>query len=208
MAYMASVRGRYVPGIGIVGPDTSLGQPRHPVTEEMANSVKRLDRKIGKFFKLPDTTGKPVLIGGQGPKPQFLFFVKQGCPCSFDAEPIIQKLYHHFDGKIEFIEITDAKFDDAKKWAADLKIPYPVVTNPKLDVMESYQAPASVYSTLLDQNGLIVKRWAGYSMDYLAEMNQEMSKLLGETAKPFDAAYAPKIKTSGCTFDGYKAIKE
>jgi peroxiredoxin len=200
MLYMASVRGKFVPGV-------DFSQPRHPVTNEMATSVLKLNRKVGRFFKLPDTTGTPVPIGGQGPKPQFLFFVKKGCPCSFEAEPIIQDLYRHFGGKVEFIAVTDAGFADAKLWKSDLKVPYPVVSNPKLEVMESYEAPGSVYSTLLDANGLIVKRWAGYSQDYLREMNEEMSRLLGEKVMPFDAKYAPKAKTSGCAFDGYKAIK-
>jgi peroxiredoxin len=201
MAYMSTVRGKV--GLGI-----DLSQPRHPVTSEMAARVLNLNRKLGKFFKLPDTTGKPVVIGGQGPRPQFLYFVKKGCPCSFDAEPIMQSLYRHFEGKIDFVAVSDAGFDDAKKWAVDMKVPYPVVTNPKLDVMEAYQAPGSVYNTLLDQNGLIVKRWAGYSQDYLVEMNIEMSKLINEKPIPFDTAYAPKNRTSGCSFEGYKETKE
>jgi hypothetical protein len=61
---------------------------------------------------------------------------------------------------------------------------------------------------LLDQNGLIVKRWAGYSQDYLVEMNIEMSKLINEKPIPFDTAYAPKNRTSGCSFEGYKETKE
>ena len=199
MIYMASVKGKFVPGV-------DLSQPRHPVTAEMADRVKKLNRKVGKFFKLPDSNGKPVLIGGQGPKPQFLIFVKKGCPCSYDAEPLMQDLYKHFGGRVEFIEVTDADIADAHAWATDkdLHIPYPVVSNKKLDVMEAYQAPASTYSTLLDQNGLIIKRWAGYSKDYLEEMNQEMSKVLGEKATVFDSKYAPKAHTSGCTYEGYK----
>lgn len=205
MIYMSKVNGKFVPGV-------DLSQPRHPVTDEMAAGVQKLNRKVGKFYKLPDTSGKPVLIGGQGPKPQFLYFIKKGCPCSFEAEPILQGLYRHFGGKVDFIAVTDANFADANKWVADLKeakheIPYPVVSDTKLEVMESYQAPASVYSTLLDQSGLIVKRWAGYSQDYLKEMNDEMSKLIGEPATPFDSTYAPKKRTSGCSFEGYKETK-
>ncbi len=197
-AYMASIRGK-----AFVGAD--LGQPRHPVTAEMEAGVVKLNRKVGKFFKLPDTSGKPVPIGGQGPKPQFVYFVKKGCPCSFDAEPILHGLYKHFGGRVEFIAVTDAKFDDAKHWVSDMKVPYPVVPNPKVEVMQAYEAPASVYSTLMDANGMIVKRWAGYSVDYLSQMNTEMARLLGEPVKPFDPTYSPKVRTSGCSFEGYKA---
>lgn len=201
MAYMASIKGKFVPGV-------DMTQPRHPVTPEMAKQVGKLNQKVGKFFKLPDTTGKPTLIGGAGPKPQFIYFIKDECPCSFEAEPILQNLYKHFEGKIDFIAVTDANMEDAKHWVKDLKVPYPVVTNPKLDVMESYQAPNSVYNSLLDQNGVIVKRWAGYSKEYLLEMNEEMSKLLGLPVKPFDTQYAPLEKTSGCSFEGYKEQKQ
>ncbi|MBI1333543.1 MAG: redoxin domain-containing protein [Armatimonadetes bacterium] len=201
MVYMASVRGTYVPGVNLI-------QTRHAVTPEMAEQVKKLDRKIGKFFQLPDTSGKPVAIGGQGPKPQFIYFVKKGCPCSYDAEPIFHKLYDQFAGKIDFISVTDADMASAKQWAKDLEVPYPVVADPKIDVMEAYEAPAATYISLLDQNGLIVKRWAGYSQDYLKEMNEDMSKLIGEPARPFDAQYAPKIKTTGCAFDNYQETKQ
>lgn len=200
MIYMANVKFKIVPGV-------DLSEPRHPVTEEMAQKVKSLDQKSGKFFKLPDTTGKPVLIGGQGPKPQFLFFVKKGCPCSYDAEPIMHNLYRQFQGKVDFISVTDAEIPDAKKWVTDLKVPYPVISCPKLEVMEAYQAPASVYSTLIDKNGTIVKRWAGYSRGYLKEMNEEMFKLIGEPVKEFDPTYAPEVRASGCTFEGYQETK-
>ena len=196
LAYMAKIRGTYAPGI-----DRSA--PRHPVTAEMEAGVVKLNRKVGKFYRLPDTTGKPIPIGGQGPKPQFLYFVKKGCPCSFDAEPILQGLYKHYEGRIEFIAVTDAKMEDAKHWVSDMKVPYPVVPNPKVEVMQAYEAPASAYSTLLDANGLIVKRWAGYSVDYLSQMNTEMARLLGEPMRPFDPTYAPKARTSGCTYEGY-----
>ncbi len=205
MMYMASIRGKYVPGVGIIDASRDPStQPRHPVTAEMEAGVTKLDRKVGKFFRLPDTTGKQTLIGGQGPKPQFLYFVKKGCPCSFDAEPLLQSLYKHFGGRVDFISVTDASPADALKWVSDLKVPYPVVSDPKLETMEAYQAPASTYSTLLDKNGLIVKRWAGYSKEYLVEMNTEMAKALGEEVKPFDTQYAPLTRTSGCTFEGYK----
>lgn len=205
MMYMASVRGQYVPGVGIIDVSKNASaQPRHAVSEEMEANVKKLDKQIGKFFKLPDTTGKPILIGGQGPKPQFLYFIKKGCPCSFDAEPLFHKLYKQFNGEIEFISITDANVEDAKKWASDLSVPYPVVSDSKIETMKAYQAPASTFSTLLDRNGVILKRWAGYSQEYLSEMNSEMAKVLGEPAKPFDAQYAPVKRTTGCSFDGYE----
>jgi hypothetical protein len=189
---------------GKVDPTLDFSKPRHPVTPEMAAEVKRLNLKTAKLFKLPNSRGKVTAIGGAGPKPQFIYAVKKGCPCSFDAEPLMQALYKHFKGRIEFIAVTDAEQKDALKWESDLRVPYSVVSNPKVEVMQEYQFPASVYCNLVDTRGVIVKRWAGYSRSYLAEVNSEMAKLLSEKERPFDSKYAPEANTSGCSFEGYK----
>jgi peroxiredoxin len=147
LAYVASNAKKHVPGV-----DLSL--PRHPVTPDMAASVKLLNKKVAPFFKLPNTDGKPTLIGGQGDRPQFIYSVKEGCPCSFDAEPLIQALYKHFKERIDFIAITDSDATKAKAWDADLKVPYAVVSVPKLEVMEAYESPASVYCTLVCHQAL------------------------------------------------------
>jgi len=189
---------------GKVDPSLDFSKPRHPVTPEMAAEVKNLNLKTAKLFKLPNTRGVATAIGGAGPKPQFVYAIKKGCPCSFDAEPLMQALYKHFDGKIEFIGVTDAEQKDALRWESDLRVPYSVVSNPKVEVMQEYQFPASVYCSLIDTRGVIVKRWAGYSRSYLAEMNVEMAKLLKQEPKPFDSKYAPDANTSGCSFEGYK----
>lgn len=198
--YLASTRGKTVPGV-------DLNQPRHPVKPEMEAAVTKLNQRAAPLYKLPDTTGKSVSIGGQGDRPQFIYFIKKGCPCSFDAEPLFHDLYKKFAGKIDFISITDAEFKDAKKWSIDLKVPYSVVPNPKLEVMEAYQAPSSVYNSLVSKEGIIVHRWAGYSKGYLTEMNEEMSKLVGEELKPFDVKYAPVANTTGCSYEKYEEGK-
>jgi hypothetical protein len=190
---------------GKVDPSLDFSKPRHPVTPEMATEVKRLNLKTAKLFKLPNTRGKVTAIGGAGPKPQFIYAIKKGCPCSFDAEPLMHALYKQFDGKIEFVAVTDAEQKDALKWESDLRVPYSVVSNPKIEVMQEYQFPASVYCHLVDTRGVIVKRWAGYSRSYLAEMNEEMAKLLNEKPRPFDSLYAPEANTSGCSYEGYKS---
>jgi peroxiredoxin len=197
LAFVARNAKTHVPGV-------DLNQPRHPVTPEMADAVRKMNRKVAPYFKLPDTDGKPTQIGGQGSKPQFIYSVKEGCPCSYDAEPLVQSMYRHFAGRVDFIAVTDAKKKEAKQWDLALKVPFPVVSVPKLEVMEAYEYPASVYCTLVDVNGLIVKRWPGYNKKALVDMVAEMSKLLGEEPKLFDTQYAPTENTSGCTFTGYE----
>ena len=156
---------------------------------------------------LSDSGQSSTIIGGAGPRPQFLYFVKKGCPCSFDAEPLFQSLYKKFNGKIDFIAVTDADAKDAHKWDLDLKVPYSVVSNPTVDIMNAYQAPSSVYNSLISKEGVIVNRWAGYSKAYLTEMNEAISKLLAVPLTPFDVQYAPIAGTTGCSFTKYQEGK-
>lgn len=192
--YHAGTRGQAVPGLDI-------NQPRHPVTPEMAAEVAKLKKKVAPFFKLKDTDGKEITIGGKGSRPQFVYFVKKGCPCSFDAEPLFQSLQAKYGKTVDFICVTDANPEDARQWDIDLQVPYPVISNSKLDVMKGYKAPASVYNSLIDQQGVIVASWPGYCRSYLQEANQEMSRLVGAKLTPFDTKFAPEEGTSGCSYE-------
>ena len=73
--------------------------------------------------------GKAVVLGSKtADKPQFVYFVMDGCPCSYDAEPLFHDLYKHLDGKIDFVSVTNADAEKAKEWFGDLSVPYPVVS--------------------------------------------------------------------------------
>jgi peroxiredoxin len=172
----------------------------HPVSSEMKNSAEKLRRKQAPTFQLQNWDGKTVTIGGPRAKPQFLIFVMDGCPCSVDAEPLFQKLYKRFEGKVEFLAVTDGTPEMAKKWSFHMLMPYPLASNPKTDVMAAFGADQSAYSVLLDREGAIVKLWPGYSQGILQEMNRLMAQEAGVEAQPFDAQYAPKEPLSGCRF--------
>jgi hypothetical protein len=194
-------------GLNVKKPQRTSTEPRHPVTEKMIADVRKLNKKPAPFFKLPDSSGKPVQIGGSGPMPQFIYSIKKGCPCSFDFEPAAHKVQKLFAGKIEFIAVSDMTLKEAQGWVSDFKdgameIRYPVIPVPKLEVMKAYDLPASVFCTLVDKNGIIVKRWPGYSQADLRDMIASMAKLLNEKAPVLDVKFAPLKKTSGCAFEG------
>lgn len=171
----------------------------HPVTLQMDQETKSWTQKLAPTFTTADTNGKQVWIGNLG-KPQFVYFVLDGCPCSMNAEPLFQKLWKHHNKQIEFTAVTNADIPAAKVWAKQMIMPYALVPDPKLKIIRAFKATNSVFSVLLAPDGHIVKMWPGYSQGILREMNSEMAKLLGTPAKPFDVAYAPKERASGCAF--------
>ncbi|HEY0866172.1 MAG TPA: redoxin domain-containing protein [Fimbriimonas sp.] len=175
--------------------------PKHPVTDEMTRKLQEMSRREAPHFELRDVDGRPVVLGRtRSDRPQFLYFVMDGCPCSEDVEPLLQKLYHHFGERVDFVAVTDAKPEQAAKWSRQMLMPYPLVSDPKLEVVKAYQAVNSVYSALVNRDGQVVKMWPGYSQGILKEMNDAMAEILGEKPRAFDASYAPVEKTSGCSF--------
>lgn len=173
--------------------------PKHPVTEAMRRRSAEEARKPSPVFATKDFSGKPVSIG-KVDHPQFVYFVLDGCPCSVDAEPLFQSLWKHFQGNVEFVSVTNGDRAMAKKWSSQMLMPYPLVPDPKLEIVHAFGATNSVASVLIDGNGRIVKMWPGYSQDLLAEMNRTMAEALGEPVRPFDASYAPKKQAAGCAF--------
>ena len=181
--------------------DIEFGQPRHPVTPEMTVKTDAVAKKVAPAFTVKDVVGKEVTLASPAAeRPQFVYFVMDGCPCSFDAEPLFHDLSKQFEGEVDFVSITDAKPEKGKKWFTQMLVPYPVIADPELELINAYKATNSVFSVLIDKNGHIDKMWPGYSVDILKEMNSRMAKLAGVEEKQFDTKYAPIKKTSGCAF--------
>ena len=174
--------------------------PAHPVTSKMEEETAARSRKAAPVLSLTSYDGKPVSLGRETDRPIFVYFVKQGCPCSFDAEPLFNDLYDHLNRKVDFVSVTDADEKGAKRWSTEMSVPYPVISDTKAHAMHLYGAKSSVYGALLDRKGRIVKMWPGYSKGFLREMNTLMSKVAEIPEKPFDTKYAPIEKATGCAF--------
>ena len=174
---------------------------RHEVTPEMTKETAQQAKRVAPAFQVKDVDGKDVTIApANGERPQFVYFVLDGCPCSFDAEPLFHDLYDRYKGKVDFISVTDGDQKKARTWSDQMLTPYAVVPDPKLEIIHGFQARSSVYSALITKDGRIEKMWPGYSKAILEEQNEKMAKLLGEKSKPFDAKYAPIEKATGCAF--------
>jgi peroxiredoxin len=185
----------------VSSPEILEGLPKHPVTDEMLLATDAKSQKLAPAFSVRDTKGRTVTIAPPvADKPQFVYFVLDGCPCSFESEPLFQDLYRQFDGQVEFVAVTNADEKKAAQWQTQMSVPYPVVADPQLEIVRAYEAINSVYSALIDRDGAIVKMWPGYSKDILLEINDLMADAAGIEAKPFDTKYAPLEKSSGCKF--------
>jgi peroxiredoxin len=175
--------------------------PVHPVTPEMATAAAAFTKRQAPDFALPDPKGKTwTLKELTGPKPLFIYFILDGCPCSTDAEPLFHSLYARFKGKVNFVGVIGSDGKTAASWAQKHDMPYTILADPKLVAVHAYDAKHSVYNALVTADGRIEKMWPGYSAEMLKEVNSKMAALVGEPEKPFDPAYAPLKMASGCFF--------
>lgn len=174
---------------------------RHFVTPQMIEETSRQTLRPAPPFKAVDSEGKGVDIAQKGmPRPQFVYFVLDGCPCSIDAEPLFHDLQKRYLGKIDFVSVTDANKANAHRWSVQMLVNYPVVPDPDKKIIHAFGARASVYSCLVSVDGKIVKMWPGYSAGLLQEINATLAKEIGQTPQPFDTKWAPKEKATGCSF--------
>lgn len=181
--------------------EVSQSKPNHVITPQMEVESAAMAHQVAFSGAYKDLSGRAVQVGGSSrAKPQYILFVKDGCPCSIDAQPIFNRLLKKFEGSVDVLHLTDADSAKATKYASMFKVTAPIVTDTKLAAMKGFGAKAAVYSVLIARNGHIIKLWPGYSADMLREMNETLSKAAGVPVTPFDPTYAPKKKTSGCSF--------
>jgi len=174
---------------------------RHTVTPQMTIDTAKESKTQAPAMTAKDTTGKSLTLGStSAPRPQFVYFVLDGCPCSYEAEPMFHKLQAQFQGKVDFVSVTDADAEKAAHWAKEMDVKYPVISDPDKKIIHAYHAKASVYSALLDEKGSIVQMWPGYSAGLLTEMNHQMSVTAHVPERPFDTEFAPTVKATGCAF--------
>lgn len=178
--------------------------PRHPVTEKMLAEAKRLGEKSA-----PDITGET--IGGEAfslktaleKGPVVVFAILDGCPCSTDYQPIVNRLANRFDGKVTFLGLFDPDSSKAKTWIAKHEATHPVIADPSQKFLKAYGLERSVYTALIDRSGRVLKTWPGYWRDMLKELDGALQELTSQKLESFDTAYAPTTPSSGCQiFEG------
>ncbi len=176
-------------------------EPVHLVTPQMTADAKAMALKDSPRFTVKDSSGQTVSVGSPGiAKPQFVYFIKSDCPCSYAADPLFQALQKQFAGKVDFVGVVDVDSAGAKKWVNEMTPSYPVIPDPKLLMIHAFGAKSSACSVLVNTEGKVDKMWPGFSKDLLLDMNREFAKVTATPERPFDTQYAPVQQAAGCTF--------
>jgi peroxiredoxin len=180
-----------------------FGAPRHLVTRQMEIETAAMKNRRPPELATTSELGKPIVIAHEGAeRPQFVLFIKDGCPCSIDAQPLFNELARKFQGHIDFVGVIDGDREHALKYAEQYSAAFPVAPDGNLGIARAFGAKGGLYSALIARNGHIVKMWPGYSADILKEMNGLFCEESALKTSPFDPKYAPKQEAAGCAYTG------
>lgn len=176
-------------------------EPRHPVTDAMRRSAEAIPGQVAPEIDLPGSDGKNVRLSDLVAKgPVLVVTIKDGCPCSIEAQPFFNQLVKNYAGKATLLGVTDSPRIKAEKYKIDFDVQFPIVTESGKKTFEAYHAMNSVYSTLVGRDGVVIKQYPGYSKAILTDMNKQLAQATGVAAKTLELADAPDRDSSGCPF--------
>ncbi len=175
--------------------------PKHLVRPEMLVATARMTDATAPTFRAQATDevfyDLKVLTKDET---VVLVFIKDGCPCSRAAQPFFNRLFEACRKHARFFGVFDGKVSEARKWAKQNEVAFPILSDPDLRIVHEYKAEYSAYVALIAQGGTIAKLWPGYSVEMLTDATARLARLRGDTAKPIDTTDAPTELTTGCPY--------
>lgn len=177
------------------------GAPSHRATPEMIAAAKAMASREAPSFRAVASDGETYSLTDLAREgPLALLFIKDGCPCSREAEPFFDRLYEAYGKRVRFFGVIDGDVAVARRWAAENRVPFPILSDPDLKVVREYKAENSAYAALVARGGTIDQYWPGYSAGMLKEAGERLARLAGVGIKTIDVADAPDQLYSGCPY--------
>jgi peroxiredoxin len=186
--------------VELTGSGNIAFEARHPVSDEVTKETEKIEGEMAPDFKLPTATGDEFHLNSALKKgPAVLIATMEDCPCTHESQGFFNQLALNYRDA-QFVGVIDSEAPEARNFKSDFAVPYPMALELEGKFFREYESPSSVYVTVVNQRGEIVRRWAGYSTDMLFELNNLLAELTGSEVMPFDSSRSPDVLTTGCNF--------
>jgi hypothetical protein len=174
---------------------------RHYVTPiELTECGAWTDRKVEPFSATAHDGMRFTWPGVGRARPLVLVFIKRGCPCSVEFEPLFHRLERRYRDIADFVGVIDAGADLARDYAAANKVPYRVLADPDRTIITRFQAKSGGYVALLGLSGEVDTLWPGCSADMMRELGRRIAALGAAVERPIEVSEMPKVLTTGCPY--------
>lgn len=183
-------------------PGNIYREPKHPVTPQMKAATDAKTQTTAPVIRGIDREGRPYEVDpAKGDLPTVVIAIKDGCPCSLESQPFFNLLGEAYGQSVRFVGLIDKDRVTAANYMDDFRVPFTVLYDPKARTARAYDMPRSVYVSVIDPAGKVVRAYPGYSRDMLADLNRLLAKVTGRPEAKLDLAMAPVKPTSGCEYD-------
>lgn len=186
------------------GPDLVVieSDEKHKVTPEMLAKTEKAAQTTAPGVLADATDGKTYDLAELSRNgPVVLAFIKEGCPCSVDAQIYFNRLFEAYGARVPFFGVIDAPVNRAGKWGRVNKAAFPILCDVDLAIIHDYKAESSAYLAIVSRGGTIEKLWPGYSVAMLEEASARLAKLAETDVQPIDTTGAPSDEMlTGCPF--------
>jgi len=157
--------------------------------------------KVGKAapdFKATGSDGKQHTLASLTAKgPVFLYFIKATCPVNAEAVKYFNRVAEGYKGKVAFVGIIDGEKGEYETWQGKFKAPYPVLLDPDMKIIKSYDAMRSPWGVLVGKDKKIAKVWDGYSISQKNEISASIAGAGKVAAVKIDTTGAPRNAAAG-----------
>jgi peroxiredoxin len=182
-------------------PGSALDVTKHQVTPAMLAATDTMSHQAAPGFGLKGTDGASYDLEALAKDgPLVLCFIKDGCPCSSDAQRYFNRLHAAYGKDVRFLGVIDGDNDRGRAWGQKNGTTFPLVADPDLAVIHAYKAESSAYVALIAKGGEIDHIYPGYSAAMLAESGARIARLAGVAPRTIDASGAPGDLLTGCSY--------
>jgi peroxiredoxin len=174
---------------------------KHLVTPAMLAATDARSARQAPPFRARATDGVTYDLGElTKDAPLVLLFIKDGCPCSADAQRFFNRLHEAYGRDVRFLGAIDADDSRARAWGRENRTTFPLLVDPDASLARAYGAGSSAYAAVVAKGGAIDRLYPGYSVAMLGEIVERLARLAGVAPRPIDAAGAPGELSTGCPF--------
>lgn len=158
-----------------------------------SSSFKPLDRggSAPDFTAVGSDGSEYSLSSLTADQPLVLYFISNSCPVNANAVEYFNQVSEAYEGKVNFVGVIDADLKKFEKWNDIHNVPFPVLLDPRNEIINSYGASASPWVIAVDQEKSIDRVFRGYSKESLQTLSDLIASYSNEEAVVIDTKGAP-----------------
>jgi peroxiredoxin len=174
---------------------------RHYVTlDQLAETSCAARRSMADLQAVAHDRGAVSFAELSGSQPVVLVFVKHGCPCSVEFQPVFNRLSRAFDGRVQVVGVIDGTVEVARMYALTNDVPYSILADAERAIIGRLEVKNAAYVALLAADGTVHSIWPGCSASMLQDLCRKVAALSGRSIDPIEFPEMPAPLTTGCPF--------